>query len=208
VKTFVFDADGVLCVGERFDAALEKEHLIPRARLAPFFTGPFSECVLGRRDLKEALLPYVAEWGWRGSVEELLAFWFQCEHVVCTEVLACVRALRKKGHVCALGTNQERHRAAYMRREMRLAEEFDHVFVSCELGVAKPDGAFFRRVEERLQSHASEICLIDDSQRNVAGAQAAGWRALWYRDVTDLSAIENEATRPPGPPALSGRGSA
>ena len=41
VKTFVFDADGVLCVGDRFDTALEKQHHIPRARLAPFFAGPF-----------------------------------------------------------------------------------------------------------------------------------------------------------------------
>jgi putative hydrolase of the HAD superfamily len=190
VKTFVFDADGVLCVGDRFDTALEKEHRISRARLAPFFAGPFSECILGRRDLKEALLPHLAEWGWRSPVEELLAFWFRCEHVVCAEVLACVRALRKKGHVCALGTNQEKHRAAYMRREMRLAEEFDHVFVSCELGAAKPDAAFFRSVEAQLRLSANEICLIDDSERNVRAANAVGWSAIWYRGVTDLPGIE------------------
>jgi putative hydrolase of the HAD superfamily len=193
VKTFVFDADGVLCVGERFDTALEKQHRIPRARLAPFFAGPFAECVLGRRDLKEALELHIAEWGWRSSVEELMAFWFQREHVVCAEALACVRALRKRGHVCALGTNQEKHRAAYMRHEMGLAEEFDHIFVSCELGAAKPDGAFFGRVAEHLGSPASEICLIDDSERNVIGAKQAGWSALWYRDMTDLSAVEKEA---------------
>jgi putative hydrolase of the HAD superfamily len=190
VKTFVFDADGVLCVGERFDIALEKQHRIPRARLAAFFAGPFSECVLGRRDLKEVLPSHLAEWGWQGSVEALLAFWFQCEDVVCAEALACVRALRKKGHVCALGTNQERHRAAYMRREMRLAEEFDHIFVSCELGAAKPDITFFQRVETQLGSTESEICLIDDSERNVVAAKTAGWSAVWYRSVTDLAAIE------------------
>jgi putative hydrolase of the HAD superfamily len=185
VKTFIFDADGVLCVGDRFDTALEKQYRIPRARLAPF-----SECVLGRRDLKEALLPHVAEWGWQGSVEELLAFWFQGEHVVCAEALACVRALRKKGHVCALGTNQEKHRAAYMRREMRLTEEFDHVFFSCEIGAAKPDIAFFSYVEEHLRYPASEICLIDDAERNVMAARTVGWNAIWYRDVTDLSVLE------------------
>jgi putative hydrolase of the HAD superfamily len=194
MKTFVFDADGVVCIGERFDVALERRHGIPRARLASFFAGPFSECILGRRDLQAELRPLVAEWGWRGSVEELLAFWFQGEHVVCAEVLARVRALREKGHVCALGTNQERHRAAYLRREMRLAEEFDHILVSCELGAAKPDAAFFRGAQEQLRTPASEICLIDDSGRNVAGARAAGWSALWYRGVADLASVEAAAS--------------
>jgi putative hydrolase of the HAD superfamily len=195
VKTFVFDADGVLCVGERFDLALEKRHGIPRARLAPFFSGPFSECVLGRADLKEMLAPHLSEWGWSRSVEELLGFWFQCEHVVSADVLACVRALRKKGHLCALATNQEKHRASYMRREMRLAEEFDHIFVSCELGAAKPERVFFDRVKDQLTTAAAEICLLDDSERNVIGARAAGWSAIWYRSVADLPAAETEAGR-------------
>ena len=76
---------------------------------------------------------------------------------------------------------------------MRLAEEFGHVFVSCELGAAKPDIAFFGRVEEQLQSPASAICLIDDSERNVMAAKAVGWSAIWYRGVADLSAVEKAA---------------
>src|SRR5947199_55891 len=69
MKTFVFDADGVICVGESFSVALERKHEIPRERLASFFTEAFPGCVLGRRDLKEAIAPYAAEWGWRKSVE-------------------------------------------------------------------------------------------------------------------------------------------
>lgn len=193
MKTFVFDADGVLCVGERFDVALEKRYGISQARLAPFFGGPFFDCILGRRDLKELLLPQIAEWGWQGSVDDLLAFWFQSEHVLCPDVLACVRDLRKKGHICALGTNQEPYRAAYMRREMRLAEEFDQVFASCELGAAKPEAAFFEQVQAQLGCPARELCLIDDSERNVMGAKQADWSAIWYRGVRDIALIKNEA---------------
>src|SRR4051812_45242237 len=143
MKNFVFDADGVICVGESFSAALERKHGIRRERLAPFFTGAFPECVLGRRDLKEAIASYAAEWGWRESVEDLLAFWFQSEHVISLEAVECVRSLRKKGHVCVLGTNQEKYRTSYLRCEMRLTEEFDQIFASCELGVAKPSATFF-----------------------------------------------------------------
>lgn len=196
MKTFVFDADGVVCVGESFSAALEREYRISRERQVPFFTGPFVECVLGRRDLKEALVPWVAEWGWERSIDDLLTFWFQRENVVCGEVLTCVRALRRRGHRCVVGTNQERHRTAYLRGEMRLAEEFDHVFASSELGVRKPDEAFFAQVREQLRCAPSELCLIDDSAANVAGARTAGWNAIWYRGVQDIAAIEAEAAGP------------
>jgi putative hydrolase of the HAD superfamily len=194
MKTFVFDADGVVCIGESFSLALEKQHRIPRERLAAFFSGPFPDCVLGRRDLKEEIAAHIGPWGWRRSVDELLTFWFQREHVVCPRVLACVRALRKKGHLCVLGTNQEKHRAAYLRQEMGLAGEFDRIFPSCELGAAKPSMEFFEGIREGLKPPAGDLCLVDDSERNVAGARAVGWSAIWYRGPSDISAIEKEAS--------------
>jgi putative hydrolase of the HAD superfamily len=199
MKTFVFDADGVICVGESFGVFLEREHQIPRDRLISFFTEPFPECVLGRRDLKEVIAPYAVEWGWRGSVEDLLTFWFQREHVISMEVLACVRSLRKKGHVCVLGTNQEKYRTSYLRREMQLAAEFDHIFASCELGVAKPSMEFFFSIQEHLKVPAEGLCLVDDSERNVAAAKIAGWRGVLFRGPSDITAIEKEANQSPAP---------
>lgn len=195
MKTFVFDADGVICVGPSFTECLEREHQIPRARLAPFFAGPFPECIRGVRDLKEEMAECLPAWGWRGSVEELLAFWFQREHVLSPEALACVRRLRGKGHLCVLGTNQEKYRASYLAREMRLAEEFDHIFPSCELGAAKPSHEFFTGIEARLRRPPGSLCLIDDAERNVVGALAAGWSSIHYRSVADLAQIEAEAGR-------------
>jgi putative hydrolase of the HAD superfamily len=196
MKTFVFDADGVICIGRSFSVSLEQEHHIPRERLVPFFTGPFRECVLGRRDLKEVVASYAVEWGWPGSVEDLLAFWFQREHVISMEAIECLRSLRKKGHVCVLGTNQEKYRTNYLRHEMRLAAEFDQVFASCELGVAKPSAEFFSKIQEHLKVPAEGLYLVDDSERNVAAAKVAGWRGIWYRGLRDIAAIEGKAMRP------------
>ena len=189
MKTFVFDADGVICVGGSFSVFLEREYQIRRERLAPFFAGPFLECVLGRRDLKEVIAPYAVEWGWRRSVEDLLTLWFRCEHIISAEAVECVRSLRKKGHVCVLGTNQEKYRIGYLRREMRLAAEFDQVFASCELGAAKPSTEFFLRIQEHLNVPSGNLCLVDDSEKNVAAARIAGWRSVWYRGLNDLAAI-------------------
>jgi putative hydrolase of the HAD superfamily len=195
MKTFVFDADGVVCIGQNFSMALEDQHHIPHEQLASFFAGPFADCILGRRDLREVIAAYAADWGWSKSVDDLLAFWFQQEHVMCSQVLECVRMLRKKGHLCVLGTNQEAHRAAYLRREMRLAEEFDQIFPSCELGAVKPSIEFFRGIQGHLKLQPTDLCLIDDSDGNIAGARAAGWNAIGYRSTADIPAIEKEANQ-------------
>ncbi len=76
---------------------------------------------------------------------------------------------------------------------MRLAAEFDQVFASCELGVAKPSAEFFSRIQEHLKVAVEGLCLIDDSERNVAAAKIAGWRGIWYRGPSDIAAIEQEA---------------
>jgi putative hydrolase of the HAD superfamily len=191
MKVLVFDADGVLCVGSDFGRALELEHGIPRERLAAFFRGPFRDCIEGRRDLKEALIPFLPEWGWSLSVDQLLSFWFERENVICPKALACVRKLRRQGHRCVLGTNQEKYRTDYLRREMGFGDDFDHVFSSCEVGAAKPSRGFFAGIEHRFGLPGGEFCLIDDSEENLIGAKASGWRTIRYHGEADLEKIES-----------------
>lgn len=188
---YVFDLDGVLCRGPHFGVALEREYGIAPALWGDFFQGEFLDCIVGRRDLKTVLLAYLPRIGWPGSVDELLAFWFSRESVICSEALACVRELRGRGHRCYLGTNQEPHRARYIAEEMSLAQEFDAIFASGFLGHAKPSPDFYTAVERRTGSN--DLFLIDDSLRNVAAAERAGWRALHYRGPADLQRVRQTA---------------
>ena len=73
-----------------------------------------------------------------------------------------------------------------------LRERFDldrhcaHVVVSHELGVRKPDPAFFVHLLGRI-GHAGERCLfVDDREDNCAAARAAGLRAHRFVDAVDL----------------------
>lgn len=195
MKAIVFDADGVVCIGGFFTAGLERIHGIPPERLRPFFTGIFRECIIGARDLKETIEPRLEGWGWRGSADDFLRFWFQQEHKVSKEVLACVRNLRKAGYACYLGTNQEKYRAAYLRTEMGLAAEFDGVFASCEVGEAKPSPDYFRALQMSLRLSPAEILLVDDTEANVLGARQAGWTAIHYQGTDDLPKVVQAAER-------------
>lgn len=185
LRSYVFDLDGVLCTGSPFTVSLEKVYGIDRLRWAPFFSGPFADCLVGRRDLKIELAPHLPEIGWREGVDSLLRFWFESEKGVCPDALACVRLLRKRGHRCYLGTNQERHRTAFIRKEMGMDSEFDGILSSSLIGWRKPAAEFYARARETIGE--ADILLVDDSAANVEGARAAGWKAWHYQGVADLA---------------------
>jgi putative hydrolase of the HAD superfamily len=96
---------------------------------------------------------------------------------VSAESLAVARALRASGVGVHLATNQDRSRAAYMKRELGYDDVFDSCFYSCDVGYAKPSAEFFRHAVEALGAHPDEVLFVDDSQPNVDGARAAGLRA-------------------------------
>ena len=76
-------------------------------------------------------------------------------------------------------SNQERHRAEYLDR-LDLAAIFPQRFYSCRLGLSKPDPDYFAMVQQRCELRPGQLLLIDDDQRNVDGAKAAGWHAQRY----------------------------
>ncbi|MEO6875088.1 MAG: HAD-IA family hydrolase [Opitutaceae bacterium] len=196
MKHVIFDADGVICIGGSFVASLEKDYGIARAQLAEFFAGPFRDCIVGRKDLKACLIEILPKLKWGGSTEDFMQFWFEREHVISPEVLACAQRLRKVGHECYIGTNQEKYRAAYLWNEMGLMKAFDGLLASCDLGSAKPNEEYFARVRERLGCTTNSLILVDDTARNVAAAQGCGWRAIHYHGIADLRKVEQLVAEP------------
>ena len=59
-----------------------------------------------------------------------------------------------------------------------LAGLFDHLFLSFELGLLKPDVGAFAQVAGMLQVPAERVLFLDDNALNVAGAAAAGFQAI------------------------------
>ena len=57
---------------------------------------------------------------------------------------------------------------------------FERVFLSGNLGVAKPDARFYRAVLAELTAPPAEMVFLDDDPANVAGAEAVGVRAIRF----------------------------
>jgi len=65
---------------------------------------------------------------------------------------------------------------------------FRKEFISCRMKLMKPSREIFDAAAADIGLPPEEILFIDDSQRNVDGALAAGWKAALYKQGTDLGA--------------------
>lgn len=59
-------------------------------------------------------------------------------------------------------------------------------FVSCEMGVRKPDREIFRRAAAALEAAPEELLFVDDREANCHAARAFGMRAIRFEDAEQL----------------------
>ena len=65
---------------------------------------------------------------------------------------------------------------------------FRKEFISCRMKLMKPSREIFDAAAAEIGFPPEEILFVDDSQKNVDGARAAGWQAVLYVQGTDLGA--------------------
>jgi putative hydrolase of the HAD superfamily len=127
----------------------------------------------GRGDYMPVLAATLERYGVLTPVAEVYdAVWKNI--VVVEESIGIVRALKTNGYGVHLGTNQESYRGGHMRTVLGYDDLFDVSCYSHDLGVAKPDPAFFTEAARRIGAGVETILFIDDNARNVDGARAAG----------------------------------
>jgi putative hydrolase of the HAD superfamily len=93
------------------------------------------------------------------------------------DILSLVGEVRRRGIRTCLATNQQTHRFQYMKDELGYEALFDDLFVSCELGVAKPSVAYFQQVSSTIGGSTKQILFIDDNEQNVEAAKSLGLQA-------------------------------
>ena len=189
MKAIIFDSDGMLTFDPGFSKTYAKEHGISLEEMTPFFTGPFKSALVGKADLKEELQKgWLEKWGWKGTVDELLGYWFAVGSRPDPEILATILDLRKRGIICVLATNQEKHRTDHMLGAFGYADVFDKVFSSAYVGHKKPTPEFFDEVFSYLQSRdssigKSDVMFWDDDPENVEGAKNYGFDARQFTNL-------------------------
>ncbi|WP_432836095.1 HAD-IA family hydrolase [Dactylosporangium sp. CA-092794] len=117
---------------------------------------------------------------------ELMDEWVVYPGVIDPDVLRFVRDVRAAGHPACLATN-----ATVEFREVLasfdLTDEFDAVANSAEIGVHKPAKEFFAAACSLVGTPPPRCLLVDDTDRMIRGARAAGLTAYRYTPGDDLS---------------------
>ena len=185
VRAVLWDADGVLQhLPAGWEASMRpvvEGHLTD---LDAFLAEAFElerPALLGEASWLEILPALLERWGVPHLYDRALQVWLT---IVPQEgVRDVVSALRAEGVRCYLATNQTEHRGRYMAENLGYDDLLDGAFWSYELGVAKPDPAFFNAVLDRVGLEAHEVFFVDDSARNVEAARAVGLMAeQWHVD--------------------------
>jgi putative hydrolase of the HAD superfamily len=110
--------------------------------------------------------------------------------VVDPEAVELVRSVRRSVSVALLSNGTTR-----LRRDLHVLgidDEFDVVYNTAELGVAKPAVEVYRRVVVDLHVAPDATVFIDDMPENVAGARAAGLHAGVHVDLATTAAFLRE----------------
>ena len=82
----------------------------------------------------------------------------------------------------AILTNAGSHFRESLGQVYRLEEYVDHLIVSAEEGIAKPDARLYHLAAQRLGVTPEEAVFVDDLPENVTGAQEAGMQAILYQN--------------------------
>ena len=86
-----------------------------------------------------------------------------------------------------------RAREIFREAGFTMEEDFKKCYISYEMKMLKPSEGFYKAVMADIGLPPEEMLFIDDSQRNVDAAIAAGLPALYYKPGDDLAALLEKA---------------
>lgn len=96
----------------------------------------------------------------------------------------------------ALLSNESRELSEYRFARFPFSQHFDAFFISCYVGLRKPDLKIYRMAVDILQRKPEEVVFIDDREENCAAAKSAGIHSIRYQGEAQLrQALEGFGVR-------------
>ena len=192
VRALLFDLGGVL-IDIDFDraiahwasmSALSRDEISKRFRIDE----PYQLHERGKLPAAEYFDHLRATLQLRGETEQIVKGWNSIFISEIEETRRLVETARKALPCYAFTNTNPTHQAFWTSKYPLVAACFDHVFVSSDIGLRKPDREAFRHVSETLAVPASSIMFFDDLLENVSGASAAGLQAVHVQGPRDVLA--------------------
>ncbi len=118
------------------------------------------------------------------NAERAVALWSSSPGEVDLEVLEILRACRKRAKL-VLVSNATSRLLSDLRR-LGIAEDFDYIINSSEVGFAKPDPNIYFAALNTVEASPGQALFIDDNAGHVAAATRLGIAGYTYAGADDL----------------------
>lgn len=190
LKALFTDLDGVIRLWDgQHTARSEKEAGLP--------AGSFWKVAFAPDLLQRAVTGKMTNEQWRAEgkrrlkrlypqadIDFMMEAWAAAPATVDDEVLHLIRNCRRHVRV-GLITNATSTLSSELE-QMQLRDEFDFIFNTSELGVAKPDPRVFHIALERVGVEPEESFFVDDRPDNVAAAVNLGMHGHVFQGIESL----------------------
>jgi len=187
IKAVFFDLGGVI---------LRTEYQAPRQRLAESFGMDYDEidkvvfgggpngsgdrAVVGEITEEEHWLNVMKLLKQPASEYERIRDEFFGGDVIDHEILDFLRSIKPKYKV-GLISNAWSGLRDYIVRE-KFDDVFDHMIISAEVGVAKPEAKIYHIALEQLQVQAEEAVFVDDFIENIEACEELGMEGIHFKN--------------------------
>lgn len=194
IEAALFDVDGVLAFPELLSQYYARLYGGDTAALNQFFVDNLPALRVGHADLKALMRANPSLWASVTDIDQFLHEWLVAADVRNQLLLDLIQDMRQRGIKCYAATNQDAYRAAYLK-DTAYKETLDGYFISSDMGLAKPDPAYFAAIIKDLAIEPSHIVFFDDDAKNVAAARHAGVQAYVYESLDDVANVVDGIAR-------------
>ena len=104
-----------------------------------------------------------------------------------SSLVAFIHSLRPP-RLTALLSNAWDNLRGLVENDWHIANAFDDLVISAEVGLAKPDYRIYQLTLDRLGVQASQALFVDDFSENIDGARWMGLRAIQFRSASQAMA--------------------
>lgn len=186
IKAVIFDLGGVL---------VRTEDRAPRTRLAERFGLSYEQidelvfdsetatrAMMGEIEAREHWKAVCASLNLPVEEAEAVAEVFWGGDRLDGRLVDFIRSLRPRVKT-ALLSNHWSHLRGELQDRWEILDAFDEVIISAEVRMAKPDREIFELIVRRLGVEPGEAVFVDDFEKNIEGARAAGLKAVLFKNT-------------------------
>lgn len=184
IKAVIWDVGGVL---ERTEDPEPRRALAQRLG---WKVGPLMDLVFGNNDAHRAQLGQISladHWQnvrralgqTEDELERTIEEFFAGDELD-TQLVNAIRRMRED-YTTAILSNYFPILREKVNHQWKIGDAFDHLVVSAEVGVKKPDLRIFQIVLESVGCSPGQAVFIDDMIENIAAAREAGLHAVHFQ---------------------------